>query len=52
MSFRAKLIGAGALTSIMLAVLLGMTLYSYHGLDTGFNEIIGDAQRVSVKCCV
>ncbi len=44
MSFRAKLIGAGALTSLMLAALLGMTLFSYHGLGTGFEEIILDAR--------
>ncbi len=44
MSFRAKLIGAGALTSLMLATLLGMTLYSYNGLGTGFKEIIADAK--------
>lgn len=44
MSFRAKLIGAGALVSLILGSLLGMTLYSYHGLSTGFEKIIINAK--------
>lgn len=44
MSFRAKLIGAGVVTSLMLATLLGIALYSYHGLGTGFERIIIDAE--------
>ncbi len=44
MSFRTKLMGAGILTSLLLGALLGMALFSYHGLGSGFEEIIMDAR--------
>ena len=44
MSFRTKLMGAGILTSLLLGALLGMALYSYHGLGSGFEEIIREAK--------
>ncbi len=37
------LLSGGATICVMLVALLAMTFYSYHGLESGFGEIIQDA---------
>ncbi|MCP4290289.1 MAG: hypothetical protein GY780_00465 [bacterium] len=43
MSFRTKLIVAGVMSSLLLASLLIMALFSYHKLESGFQNIIAGA---------
>ncbi len=45
MSIKKKLLTASIAVSLLLAVVLGMTLFSYGKLSTGFGDILSQAQR-------
>ncbi len=44
MSIKAKLLAAGAAVSVMLVLVLGITLFSYHKLMSGFANIVTEAE--------